>query len=85
MARSDDSHSLSTAERNDLPDDAFAFPKERKEPLTDAEHVRNAVARFRQVENVSDGERDEAWKRVTSAAKRYGVELSETDWREISS
>ena len=36
-------------ERSDLPDSVFAFPKERKEPLTDATHVRNAIARFDQV------------------------------------
>ena len=33
----------------DLPDTVFAFPKQRKEPLTDAKHVRNAVARFDKV------------------------------------
>ncbi len=32
--------------QSDLPDTVFAFPKQRKEPLTDAKHVRNAVARF---------------------------------------
>ena len=31
-------------ERSDLPDSVFAFPKQRKEPLTDASHVRNAIA-----------------------------------------
>ena len=41
---------LSTAAQNRLPDAAFAFPEQRKEPLTDAKHVRNAVARFDQVE-----------------------------------
>ena len=35
-------------ERSDLPDSVFAFPKQRKEPLTDASHVRNAIARFDQ-------------------------------------
>ena len=35
--------------QSDLPDSVFAFPKQRKEPLTDAQHVRNAVARFDQV------------------------------------
>ena len=29
---------------SDLPASVYAFPKQRKEPLTDAEHVRNAVA-----------------------------------------
>ncbi len=54
----------------------FAFPKERKEPLTDARHVRNAIARFNQVEGVSPSERDSAWRRIEAAAKRYGVEVS---------
>ncbi len=38
----DEHGKLSTAERNDLPDSVYAFPKERKEPMTDASHVRNA-------------------------------------------
>lgn len=74
---------LSTAQRNTLPDKEFAFPEERKEPLTDAKHVRNAVARFDQVEDVSDAERDRAWKRILTAAKKYGVEVSEGSWREL--
>jgi hypothetical protein len=35
----------------------FAFPKQRKEPLENASHVRNAVARFRQVKDVTEAER----------------------------
>ena len=53
----------------------FAFPKQRKEPLENASHVRNAVARFKQVKGVTDTERRAAWKRIRSAAKRYGVEV----------
>lgn len=75
---------MSTAEKNDLADNEFAFPKERKEPLTDARHVRNAVARFNQVEGVSDAERDQAWQRVQRAARKYDVELSEGSWRELA-
>jgi Family of unknown function (DUF6582) len=44
--------------------------------------VRNAIARFDQVEGVSDAERDKAWKRILAAAKRYDVEVSESDRRE---
>lgn len=40
----------------------YAFPEQRKEPLTDAPHVRNAVARFNQVEGVRDLDRDLTWK-----------------------
>ncbi|HEY9289498.1 MAG TPA: DUF6582 domain-containing protein [Candidatus Dormibacteraeota bacterium] len=69
--------------KNKLPKDEFAFPRERKEPLNDASHVRNAVARFDQVKDVSDKERDEAWERIKSAAKEHGVELHEKSWREL--
>jgi hypothetical protein len=75
---------LSTAEKDDLADSEFAFPKERKEPLTDARHVRNAIARFDQVEGVSDAERDQAWQRILAAAKRYDVKVSESSWRELA-
>ena len=78
------SEGLSTAEKDRLADNEFAFPDERKEPLTDAKHVRNAIARFDQVEGVSDAERDKAWKRILAAAKRYDVEVSESDWRELA-
>ncbi|HUA29172.1 MAG TPA: DUF6582 domain-containing protein [Streptosporangiaceae bacterium] len=74
---------LSTAQEDKLADKDFAFPKERKEPLTDARHVRNAIARFDQVEGVSDAERDRAWKRILAAAKRYDVDVSEQSWREL--
>jgi hypothetical protein len=75
---------MSTAEKDKLADQKFAFPAERKEPLTDARHVRNAIARFNQVEGVSDAERDKAWKRILAAAKRYDVEVSESDWRDLA-
>jgi hypothetical protein len=75
---------MSTAEKDRLENQEFAFPNERKEPLTDARHVRNAIARFDQVEGVSDAERDQAWKRILTAAKRYDVEVSESSWRELA-
>ena len=74
---------LNESQRDHLDERQFAFPKQRKEPLEDARHVRNAVARFNQVEGVSDAERDEAWKRIKAAARRFDVELSEDDWREL--
>jgi hypothetical protein len=75
---------MSKADKDKLDDEEFAFPEERKEPLTDARHVRNAIARFGQVEGVSDAERDKAWKRILSAAKRFDVEVSESDWRDLA-
>ena len=74
---------LTTAEQDRLPESDFAFPKERKEPLVDASHVRNAVARFDQVEGVTDHERDEAWKRIRQAAERFGVQIEADDWRDL--
>jgi hypothetical protein len=75
---------MSTAEKDRLSTEEFAFPEQRKEPLTDARHVRNAIARFDQVEGVSDADRDKAWQRILSAAKRFNVEVSESDWRELA-
>ena len=77
------SEGISTADKDRFPDSVFAFPKEHKEPLTDARHVRNAISRFDQVEGVSDADRNAAWKRILKAAKKYGVEVSESSWREL--
>ena len=66
-----------------MPRQAFAFPKERKEPLNDAKHVRNAIARFDQVEDVSDEERASAWRRIKAAAKKYDVDIEVSSWREL--
>jgi len=71
--------------RADLPSSVFAFPKERAEPMTDAKHVRNAIARFDQVTGVSDEERDVAFANIKKAAKHYGVELTEKSWHELGS
>ncbi len=64
---------------------AFAFPAKKKEPIGDARHVRNAVARFNQVEGVSDSERDAAWRRIRAAARRYGVDIEVRGWRQLMS
>jgi hypothetical protein len=69
--------------QSDLPDSVYAFPKERKEPLTDARHVRNAVARFDQVMGVSDADRELAFANIKKAARYYDVDLSETQWKEL--
>src|SRR5579863_959388 len=69
--------------RSDLPAAVYAFPKQRKEPLTDARHVRNAVARFDQVVGVSEADRALAFSNIKKAAKYYGVDLSEESWKEL--
>ena len=73
----------STEKRDSLPKQEFAFSTQKKEPLEDASHVRNALARFNQVEGVTDAERDAAWKKIQAAAKKFGVEINEKDWREL--
>ncbi len=76
---------ISQNSRDHIANEHFAFPKEEKEPIHDAAHVRNAIARFNQVQGVTDAERDEAWKRIKAAAKKHGVEVEESDWRELKS
>ena len=74
---------LDAKHRNALDARQFAFPEQRKEPLENAAHVRNAIARFNQVEGVSDAERDRAWQHIRRAAEKFGVEVHEKSWREI--
>jgi hypothetical protein len=74
---------LEAAQLSVLPESAFAFPRSRKEPMTDASHVRSALARFNQVMDVSDAERDLAFTNIQKAARYYGVEIRETDWRQL--
>jgi hypothetical protein len=69
--------------QSDLPHSVYAFPKQRKEPLTDAQHVRNAIARFDQVIDVSDADRALAFANIERAAKHYGVNLFETSWHDL--
>ncbi len=74
---------ITTTGREHMAAEDYAFPKEQKEPIHDAAHVRNAIARFNQVEGVSDAERDAAWKRIKAAAKKFDVDVKESDWREL--
>jgi hypothetical protein len=76
-------HELDAAERNAMPDRVYAFPRVRKEPLNDASHVRTAIARFDQVRDVSDEERQEAFGRIRKAADRFGVEMTATRWQDL--
>lgn len=74
---------LDTKDREELPDSVYAFPKQRKEPLTDADHVRNAIARFDQVKDVSDKDRDLAFANILKAARHFGVDIKETSWQQL--
>ena len=77
------SRGLSTRQQNRMRSTTFAFVKKRKEPLNDARHVRNAVARFDQVEGVTAAERDAAWKRIRAAARKFGVRVEARGWRSL--
>jgi len=83
MAATKQHRTLSTRQRDKLPAERFAFTKKRKEPITDARHVRNAIARFDQVEGVTDSERDAAWKRIRAAARKFGITVHATGWRSL--
>jgi hypothetical protein len=92
MATSHKSHgshgtanALDTEDRKHMSDSTYAFPKQRKEPLNDASHVRNAIARFDQVKDVTDAEREEAFHKIKTAAKKHGVEMTETSWKQLGS
>lgn len=74
---------LSSAERKELPDSVYAFPDKRKEPLVDASHVREALARFDQVKGVTDEERDQAFANIQAAARHYKIEIEEKSWHEL--
>jgi hypothetical protein len=74
---------LDTEDRKGLPDSAYAFPKQRKEPLTDASHVRTALARFDQVQDVSDDDRDLAFANIQKAAQHYDVSVEEERWQDL--
>jgi hypothetical protein len=74
---------LDSDKRKRIPEHAFAFPKQHKEPLEDESHVRNAIARFDQVTGVTDNERDEAWDRIKKVAKKFNIEIHEKDWHDL--
>jgi hypothetical protein len=74
---------LNSKEREELPESVYAFPKQRKEPLIDADHVRNALVRFDQVIDVSDSDRDVAFANILKAARHFGIKVEETNWHQL--
>jgi class 3 adenylate cyclase len=67
---------LSAKERAQLPDSAFAYIDsrgQRRLPIHDAAHVRNALARFSQVAFEDDAARDRARERLLRAAQKHGI------------
>ncbi len=67
---------LRAKERAQLPDSAFAYidsSGQRRLPIHDASHVRNALARFSRVAFEDDDARDRARNRLLRAAKKHGI------------
>src|SRR6202521_1768257 len=67
---------LEPAQRARLPDSAFAYVDSRRQrrlPIYDEAHVRNALSRFNQTAFEDEAARDRARTRLLNAAKRYGI------------
>ena len=68
--------SLSATDRARLPDSSFAYVDSqgrRRLPINDISHVRNALARFDQVDFEDDAARERARERLLRAAKKFGI------------
>jgi D-tyrosyl-tRNA(Tyr) deacylase len=71
---------LDTKARDKLRKDQFAYVDSKGGehlPINDDEHIRNAMARFNQTDFESKSAKERARKRIVSAAKRHGIEVSD--------
>jgi hypothetical protein len=66
-----------------LPTTVFAYPKHRQLALTDAEHVEWAFDNFKQVEDATDADREQAFANIKEAAAHYKVKMPVSDWRKL--
>ena len=67
---------LSATARARLPNSSFAYidsQGRRRLPINDVSHVRNALARFDQVDFEDDAARERARERLLRAAKKHGI------------
>ena len=73
---------LTTSRRDRLQDRSFAYVApagERKLPINDAAHVRNAIARFGQTEFDGAAAKRRAARRIVAAAQRHDIEIDPSD------
>jgi hypothetical protein len=73
---------LDTKDRNKLRDSQFAYVDKRGEghlPINDESHVRNAMARWNQTDFESASKKEGARRKIVSAAKKHGIEISDDD------
>lgn len=71
---------MTEKDRDQLRSSQFAYvDKDGGEhlPIHDESHVRNAMARWNQTEFESKTAKEEARKKILSAAKRHGIEVDE--------
>ncbi len=74
---------LGEIKEEDLPDSAFAFPRQRKEPLIDVHHLTQALLHIPQVDGVSDADREVAFANIKKAARYYGIGIPDKDWHDL--
>jgi hypothetical protein len=67
---------LTTVKRQRLRSDQYACPTDRKLPINDAAHVRNAMARFDQVES-KFCHPAVAKRRIIAAAKKFKIDVKD--------
>lgn len=78
----DDTNDELSAQSADRPDSDFAYvpkdgnPSDRKFPIYDAAHARNALARFNQADLPAD-KKASVLAKIKHAAKKHGVDVSE--------
>ena len=73
---------LTTNQREQLQKSDFAYVDKKGQehlPIHDAEHVRNAMARWNQTHFESGAAKESARKKILRAAKKFKIEVSEDD------
>jgi hypothetical protein len=73
---------LDTRDRKVLRDGQFAYVDKSGEghlPINDESHVRNAMARWNQTDFESASKKEGARRKIVSAAKKHGIEISDDD------
>ena len=73
---------LSTAKREKLRSSQFAYVDSKGGehlPINDESHIRNAMARWNQTDFESATAKERARRKIASAAKKHGIEVSKDD------
>ncbi len=71
---------LTEKQRDELPDEAFAYidkAGERHLPIHDESHARNALSRWSQTDFESKAAKERARKRILEAARKFEIDVGE--------